>query len=276
MLSIIISSYNADLFAAIEKNIAATIGISYEIIKIENPGLMGLCEAYNRGANAAKYSNLLFVHEDVEFITENWGGILLELLDQENVGIVGVLGSDYVPNVPFAWWDLHENNFSHYVQYEENILIGDYNLSSDKNVYVIDGVFMALKRTIFNKFKFDERIKGFHAYDVKFSITVANEHQNLVTSKIKLAHFSYAVNTLDKTWLDSLIVIRPLYNIPKGQVLNKKNELYSFLKFYGYLKKFNYPKNTVLTLLFKYAKVSSIGFRGAVKAYKLIITELLK
>lgn len=62
MLSIIISSYQPQFYSALEKNIAETIGIPYEIIKIDNPNLMGICEAYNKGASLSKYDYLLFVH----------------------------------------------------------------------------------------------------------------------------------------------------------------------------------------------------------------------
>ena len=50
MLSIIISSYQPQNFSAIEKNIAETCGILYEIIKVDNKNLMGKCAAYNIGA----------------------------------------------------------------------------------------------------------------------------------------------------------------------------------------------------------------------------------
>ena len=71
MLSIIISSYQPHYYTALEKNIAATCGVEYELIKIDNPGLMGLCQAYNKGAEKAKYEYLLFLHEDVNVLTVN-------------------------------------------------------------------------------------------------------------------------------------------------------------------------------------------------------------
>lgn len=46
MISIIISSYQSHFFSAVEINIAETCGVPYEIIKIENPGIMGICAAY--------------------------------------------------------------------------------------------------------------------------------------------------------------------------------------------------------------------------------------
>ncbi|WHF50508.1 glycosyltransferase [Chryseobacterium gotjawalense] len=275
MLSIIVSSYQPALFTALEKNIAETCGIPYELIKIDNPNLMGIFEAYNKGASAAIYDNLLFLHEDVEFRTKNWGIVLIESLKQKNAGIIGVLGSDYVPNVPFAWWDLYENNFSHYTQYEHGKLIGDYNLLEDKKVTVIDGVFMATTITVFEKFKFNEHLSGYHAYDIEFSINVAHYYQNMVTSKIKIAHFSYAVQTLDKDWMDKMIFCRQFYTVPNTQLVIKKKELYSFLKFFAYLKEFDFPKKNIIFLLLKYSKFSKIGLRGLITSYKIILKEIL-
>lgn len=275
MLSIIISSYQPHYFSALEKNIAETIGIPYEIIKIDNPGKVGICEAYNSGASKANFDYLLFLHEDAEFRTVNWGKHLVNSLNQKNAGVIGVLGSDYIPNVPFAWWDLYENNFSHYTQFENNKLIGDYNLTEDKNVKIIDGVFMAVKNTVFNKFKFNEKIQGYHGYDVVFSANVAAEYQNLVTSKIKIAHFSYALNGLNKDWMDTMIRSRRLYTMPADQLTNKKKELFSFLQFYSYLKKFSYSKTETVALLIKYAEYSKIGLHGLRVAGRLIFKEIL-
>ena len=103
MISIIISSYQDKFYSALEKNIAETIGIPYEIIKIVNPNLMGICEAYNKGASMAKYNYLLFLHEDVIFHTKEWGQKLVSHLEKENVGVIGIAGSNYVPRFPIGW-----------------------------------------------------------------------------------------------------------------------------------------------------------------------------
>ena len=103
MLSIIISSYQPHYYQALEKNIAETIGIPYEVIKVDNPGKMGICEAYNHGAQKAQYDYLLFLHEDVLFETQNWGKELIELLNLENCGVIGVAGTDYYGYVPYQW-----------------------------------------------------------------------------------------------------------------------------------------------------------------------------
>ncbi|AYO58561.1 hypothetical protein CO230_10815 [Chryseobacterium sp. 6424] len=275
MLSIIISSYQPHYFSALEKNIAETVGVPYELIKVDNPDLMSICEAYNLGAAKARFENMLFLHEDVEFRTQNWGEIVVNYLRKRNIGIIGVLGSDYVPNVPFAWWNLFENNFSHYTQYENGTLIGDYNLTENKKASVIDGVFMAVRKEVFNEFRFNDKISGFHGYDVVFSLNVVAKYQNIVISNIKIAHFSYAVNSLNREWMDTLIHSRKFYSVPRGQQINKKKEVFSFLKFYAYLKQFSYPKTKIIVYLLKYSKFSTLGFRGLLKSSKLIFKEIL-
>ena len=93
MISIIISSYKENYYQLLLANIQQSIGhANYEIVKISNPGLMGINKAYNEGALKAMYDDLLFIHEDVEFITNGWGHFLIDSLKNENIGIIGVAG----------------------------------------------------------------------------------------------------------------------------------------------------------------------------------------
>ncbi len=50
MISIIICSRDADYLRKVSENVAATIGVPYEIQAIDNSkGAYGICEAYNLG-----------------------------------------------------------------------------------------------------------------------------------------------------------------------------------------------------------------------------------
>ncbi len=72
MLSIIISSGNQQLLAAVRLNIAETAGILHEIIAIDNTSAKrGICEVYNEGIHRAKYPMLCFMHEDTILQTKN-------------------------------------------------------------------------------------------------------------------------------------------------------------------------------------------------------------
>ncbi|WP_297985039.1 glycosyltransferase [uncultured Chryseobacterium sp.] len=263
MISIIISSYQPTFFAALEKNIAETIGVPYEIVQIYNPGTMGICEAYNKGAAKANFEQLLFLHEDVLFETQNWGAILCNQMQQGNVGVIGVAGCSYVPNVPFAWWDLFPASFKNLKQYNKNRLVSQFSLKDDKTVMALDGVFLACRKEIWRKFPFNEKISGFHGYDIDFSVRVAYDYDNIVTSKIIISHFS--MGNMDEKWLRSLIETRGYFKKPKGQMINKKYEYFYYTKLKTYLEQFNFPDTEKGMILNKYNNPRYIGYKAFLK-----------
>ncbi|MEL1240098.1 glycosyltransferase [Flavobacterium flavipallidum] len=203
MLSIIISSYQKSYFNQFEKNVEATIGtgFQYEIIKIDNPGIMGICAAYNSGAAKAKYPNLLFIHEDVQFETQNWGDILIQYLKRPEIGIVGLAGATRKTKMISSWYqlligdkDANRYNYKQVFKFQDratevrtNNPLQEY--TSD--VITLDGLFLAIEASKFNHFKFDESLlKSFHGYDLDFSLNVSTQYQNIVIYDILLTHFS--------------------------------------------------------------------------------------
>lgn len=210
MLSIIISSYQEHFYTALEKNIAETIGIPYEIIKIDNPNLMGICEAYNIGASQAQFDYLIFIHEDILFHTKDWGQLLINHLEKENTGVVGVAGSNYVPKAPHGWFIFDEKyNFKNYIQNNKEKTNPETKLMKHSfvRVFGLDGVFLAVKKSVYQEFLFDESvIKGFHGYDLDFSLRVATRYHNYVINDVLIEHFSKG--NPDKKWFDNNILIR--------------------------------------------------------------------
>ena len=205
MLSIIISSYQPHYYQALEKNIAETIGIPYEVIKVDNPGKMGICEAYNHGAQKAQYDYLLFLHEDVLFETQNWGLILTQLLSKKSIGCVGLAGGDYVSTYPLPWWQNKERRFFHLNQISTNEEKKITRLTEHKSVIFLDGVFIACRRNIFLETRFSDYLQGFHGYDMDFSWRASQTHQNIVSHEITLTHFSAGHPNIE--WFKSLILI---------------------------------------------------------------------
>ena len=54
---------------------------------------MSISAAYNKGARKAKYNYLLFIHEDIKFLENNWGQELLQSHNSnDNIGIIGLAG----------------------------------------------------------------------------------------------------------------------------------------------------------------------------------------
>lgn len=276
MISIIVSSYNNKYFQSFSKSVNETIGdkIPYEIINIWNPKLMGICCAYNQGAQQAKYENLLFIHEDTIFITKDWGNKLLNLLSDKNIGVVGVAGSTYVPNVPAFWWGFHEECFCNLIQMDQKnnrleAIKLDEKYGKSKNVYSLDGVFLACRKNVYLEFPFNDKINGYHGYDIDFSLRVASKYTNIVTGEILIKHFSYG--NLSKEWFTELINIRSNYSIPKEQRNNKEYELNKYYVYIDYLYKYKYPFFWSLSNQLKYLNLQKLGIKGFIKVILKII-----
>ncbi|WP_426275566.1 glycosyltransferase [Chryseobacterium sp. S-02] len=253
MISIIISSYLPHYFSALEKNIAETIGVPYEIIKIDNPGLMGICEAYNKGAKKAHFDDLVFLHEDIIFKTQNWGEKLICHLVNPEVGIIGIAGSSYVPTAPSSWTVSEKYNAVNILQSDkENPEIEHLQSVHQQRtkVYAVDGVFMAITKEHFNTIKFNEDVKGFHGYDLDFSLRAAKKFQNYVVNDILIQHFSKG--NRDKKWLDANVKIKEKIDSNFPHQKNSETEKNIFLSFlYQYFMYYPVnPKNILLTLKF--------------------------
>lgn len=212
MVSIIISSKQLHITEALSKNIKATIGVPYEILVMENSDARyGICEAYNKGAAQSQYPILCFLHEDILIQTQNWGAILLQHFNQSNYGVIGIAGSIYKSAIPCSWDGAGK------LANRINILQLDANNKSYKDYYnptnetishvvTLDGVFISCKKVIFNTILFnDNLLKGFHGYDIDFSLR-ANKITRLgVVYNIDVLH--YSKGNFNEAWLQAQIAL---------------------------------------------------------------------
>ena len=210
MLSIIICSIHQHLLDGVKKSIANTVGVEYELLIWNNKEeQLGLCAVYNKMATQAKYPYLCFCHEDILFETENWGYLLKQLFENNSsVGLVGIAGSTYKSGNYSGWFtgieDLDYFKIIHEVKGVEIELISPPKYSfAQKKVACIDGVFMACSKTVWQTFKFNEKLlQGFHFYDIDFSLRVALAMDVIVTDKILLRHITKGGDYGDR-WVEA-------------------------------------------------------------------------
>ena len=212
MISIIISTYQPNYLDALTNNIEATIGnIPYELIPIHNPGKMGICEAYNTGAAQAKYPYLCFMHEDVLFETPSWGERVVAHLKDSETGAIGVAGAAYKCKVPLSWSVVKRyratNLIQHYGSTKQkettHVNPGD---SETYRVVALDGVFIGTRKEVWEAIKFDAHtFKGFHGYDIDFSLAVAQHYKLFVVFDLLIEHFSQGNPNQD--WLAAAVKI---------------------------------------------------------------------
>lgn len=208
MISIIISSYRENFFSTIKQNIAETIGVPYEIIKIENNGIMGITKAYNKGASDAKFPLLCFVHEDVIFHTNDWGKLVIAKFNSDKrIGLIGIAGGSYKSAAPSSWFPLvypncklpiHKRLIQHYKDKIAQENVNPFN-EKETRVACVDGVWFCCKQEIWKKVKFDENLTGFHCYDIDFSLGVNKIANVIVVYDILIEHLS--PGTYDPLWV---------------------------------------------------------------------------
>ena len=208
MISIIICSRNKNTFVAASENVAATIGVAYEIIAIDNSaGQYGICQAYNVGARQSRYDIVCFMHEDIRFHTVGWGTVVKTILADESVGVLGIAGGVFQPKAPAGWIGGGQAiymNIIHTTEEEsEHEYINPTN-SSLAQVAAVDGVWMCCRRSVWEAYKFDPlALPGFHFYDIDFCARVASKFTNYVTFEVVIEHFSRG--SFDKKWISHAI-----------------------------------------------------------------------
>lgn len=211
MISVIICSRSEQMLSQVKVDVAATIGVSHEIIAIDNStGKYGICEAYNIGARQSQYDVLCFMHEDINFHTPSWGSIITGLLDNPEVGVVGVAGGTYQPKAPAGWGGVGRSyigiNVIHTTATKTQHDYYNPTATGKKLVKAatLDGLWLCCRKSVWEEFKFDSvAFPGFHFYDVDFCTRVATKYSNYITFDVLIEHFSHG--TFDKVWMQNAI-----------------------------------------------------------------------
>jgi hypothetical protein len=179
------------------------------IIKTDNK--KGLCQVYNEilDAEGDKYDAIIFCHDDVTIDSVSFvDRTLTGLQTYDIVGVAG--GSKIKKNTPILW-HLMTDKMTHsgivfhpHHEYKEFCFPTTFG-PRPKEVAVLDGVYLAVKpKTLFEKeIKFDENIKGFHHYDIKFSIDCKLAGLSLGTLDINIIHQSPGLDVYDDAFKDS-------------------------------------------------------------------------
>jgi len=261
MISIIICSRNSKIATALAANIEATIGVEYEIVTVDNSeNKHSIFSAYNYGLSQSIYPYLCFVHEDVLFKTNNWGVKLINHLNVEKCGIVGVAGGKIATNVPAQW--SNEKRYIHIIQHYKKAKTNNYLMEPNEgdilaeSVVFVDGVFFSMLRDLFSVIKFDENFEGFHSYDYDISIqSIVAGFNNYVVYDVLLEHFSegfkdkrYYENLIRvyKKWINQLPLLTP--DIREDKSIEIKNiELSRLKKLIRRMTKAGFPTHEIVS-----------------------------
>jgi hypothetical protein len=215
MISVLICSIDTELLNNVRTNIAETIGVPFEILYLDNRNeKKGICQVYNELAERARFPYLCFLHEDVILNANDWGKEIENIfLTDLNIGLIGIAGCKYKSAYFSGWFSNNKKldcaNYIH--RYKNKDIIEKVHLSpSDNNdlqeVVCIDGVFMSCTKKAWDETRFDSSfLKGFHFYDVDFSLRLARHYKVVVTYDIELVHITSG-GDYGNAWVEIAIV----------------------------------------------------------------------
>jgi len=218
MISIIVCTRNLNDFQALKESIAQTIACPYEIISIHNEANQhSIFSAYNMGAAQSHGDLLCFVHEDVRFISPNWGPVALSYFSESQaIGAVGVAGSAFHPGLPTGWFATGLNSIyiklflpakssSPWVLSNQNYPSHCTNIL--QQVVTLDGVLLMIPKAVFSQVSFDQAtFGGFHGYDIDISLQIHEAGYKLfVTHEILIEHAS--TGSMNKQWIENAFLL---------------------------------------------------------------------
>lgn len=264
MLSIIICNVNESFLLRCLKSIEETVSIPYEIIPFDNSkSNLSITKAYNQAALKAKYENLVFVHEDVEFLENGWAKSLLSILRNTQIGIVGIAGSTYLPSVPSGWYLPKEglnNVFIHQgFKYKEASIRIDNDGEDMTPVFLLDGVFLAMRKHVWEEFPFNENLVGFHAYDIDISQRVSLKYTNIFTKQVSLIHHSEG--KVDQNYFDSILAYKKGFKNFNYPNRNYDLELILIKQLYKNLRCY-YDKVLCVKFIKPFVTIKNLGIVG--------------
>lgn len=277
MISIIVCSRHTSPDESFVKNINDTIGVPYELVHIDNSANeYSIFSAYNKGIELSRFPFLCFVHDDVEFMTPNWGEKLLDHLQHlPNVGLVGVAGGKGSLRIPYGWTSLVPVvNITHSLpgpngkRVEEKEWNPMENDRSPQSVVLLDGVILCAPKPVFEKCTFDEHIGKFHGYDLDISLqSIGNGYTNYVVFDIDIKHFSKgyfgrdylnALFAVNEKWEKQLPVIDKSFDMTPALIKKTEKRLLSRLK--KRMVRAGLSNEEIIPVVKKYVRLTGNGF----------------
>tara|TARA_R100000963_G_scaffold12391_1_gene9016 strand:+ start:2615 stop:3301 length:687 start_codon:yes stop_codon:yes gene_type:complete len=180
-----------------------------DVLNIKTENKEGLTSVYNNFLD--KYQDkdtIIFAHDDIAIDSVNFIETVNSFLHEKEFAVAGLAGGSKIQKrKPFLWHLITKKDTQSGIVFHPH---GEYNYPTTfgptpKEVAVLDGCFLAVnvKKLKEKNVRFDENIKGFHQYDMKFCIDCKKAGLRLTTMPINTIHNSPGLsNVKDKGFLE--------------------------------------------------------------------------
>lgn len=235
-----------------KEHLLQTVGLkNVQILEYQNNNEFSLTEVYNRGLEESLNDVVVFCHNDIVFETKNWGNKVIKHFKRNpEYGIIGAAGSKYIPRTG-VWWEVMSEIFG-VVNHEHEGKKWTSKYSEPKGnkideTVIVDGLFMSVNKPNL-KLKYNEKVRGFHFYDVDFCFRNFLENVKVgVFYDIRITHKSIGITNeeweknrqqFSEEYKDNLPVLLPT---TFKKLKTKKNEplVTLAMPIYNYAKRLN-------------------------------------
>lgn len=206
-VSVVICSVRPERFARVTAHYRELLReVPHEIVGIHDA--RSLCEGYNRGLRESRGDWVVFSHDDVEVVSNDFAAKLCESLAQADV--VGVAGTTRLTG---AYWGdsgprYKRGQTSHPPRNAgadgqasaRHVLVFGIDGRTTAGIEALDGLMFAARREVAEKVGFDEeRFDGWHLYDVDFTFSAACAGHRLAVRSDLLVHHD-SLGSYDAVW----------------------------------------------------------------------------
>ena len=188
---------NSRLANSLKNHKSKQTNVSYTLQPTYN-NTSPLCATYNKyltKENLKEYDCILFVHDDITIDSINFLQTIRNFF-KNGYDVVGLAGGSKLQIKKPCLWHLlcKPETLSGVVSHYYNKTDYAYTIFGDvpKDVILLDGLFLAVrtKSIALHDVRFDEQLKGFHCYDIKFCLDCHLAGLKLTTAPIHVIHES--------------------------------------------------------------------------------------
>lgn len=205
MISVIVCSIDRPRHDRVRAMYARSLaGVPHEVIGVL--GAQSMCAGYNNGMRHAKGDVLVFSHDDIEILSDDFAGRLRRQLAEFDV--VGVAGTDRMVHPMWSFAGpphLYGQVANPFPDGTYGVEIFSVPARSIGGMRAMDGLFLAARREVAVAVGWDEvTFAGWHGYDADFTFRAHLAGYRLgVAGDLALVHHSRG--SLDDNWQRSAL-----------------------------------------------------------------------
>ena len=154
------------------------IGYNVEVIQIK--GAKSISSGYNEGMKKARGKYKVYLHQDVYIINQNFIKDIIEIFENNNIGIIGCAGSKDIPD-NLVWWESKSLFGKVYEIRNSNMKLLYFNNPTNKyeEVSLLDGFILITQYDIPWR---EDIFDGWHFYDISQSLEFKKQNKKVVVA----------------------------------------------------------------------------------------------